>query len=340
MSEKIKAQIDNSINAQEDLKSNRLIKIIFKKYKILTFFSLLIFLFLSVTVTLVLWIYNSNLRQDELLDKLSYKFETMPNPISQGRIGLIIKKSNDALVSEINKELSSINEKLNEIDKFINSQPKPISEGKIGLIFDKKIQDITTDLENKINQTHSSNDSFSSMSKKNEQIIKEIQVGLRSLEVSFEKISKDMVSMEIQDKVTKEISDSMSIKNDKVSNISSLKAENENQINKVNTSENFYSIINQFSDFAYKAIKEDLKTNSETGLINSIIHNFQLIFVQRSLTPQVGDSVDAILSRAEHALNNKNYEKVFSELNKLPDEASSVMDEWRNIFEVYLENNS
>ena len=68
-------------------------------------------------------IYNSNLRQDELLDKLSYKFETMPNPISQGRIGLIIKKSNDALVSEINKELTSINEKLNEIDKFINSQP-------------------------------------------------------------------------------------------------------------------------------------------------------------------------------------------------------------------------
>ena len=49
--------------------------------------------------------------------------------------------------------------------------------------------------------------------------------------------------------------------------------------------------------------------NRESGLINSIINNFQIIFVQRSLTPQKGDTVDAILSRAEYALSNNNYDK-------------------------------
>ena len=80
--------------------------------------------------------------------------------------------------------------------------------------------------------------------------------------------------------------------------------------------------------------------NRKDGFINTVINNFQLIFVKRSLTPQEGDTVDSILSRAEYALNNKNYDKLFEELNKLPKEASVVMDEWRKTFERYLENNS
>ena len=99
-------------------------------------------------------------------------------------------------------------------------------------------------------------------------------------------------------------------------------------------------IMKQFSDFAYNAIKEDLRVNRDSGFLNSIINNFKLIFVQRSLSPQDGDTVDAILSRAEYALNNNNYDKVFQELNTLPKEASEVMDKWRKIFEGYLENNS
>ena len=60
----------------------------------------------------------------------------------------------------------------------------------------------------------------------------------------------------------------------------------------------------------------------------------------RKMGVQEGNTVDSILSRAEYALNNKNYDKLFEELNKLPKEASVVMDEWRKTFERYLENNS
>ena len=121
---------------------------------------------------------------------------------------------------------------------------------------------------------------------------------------------------------------------------SSLAIEEDDQIKRIEVVEDLSLIIKQFPDFAYKAIKEDLKVNRKDGLINSVINNFQLIFVKRSLTPQEGDTVDSILSRAEYALNNKNYDKLFEELNKLPKEASLVMDEWRKIFEGYLEINS
>ena len=70
---------------------------------------------------LIFWIYDSNLKQDQLLAKLSNQLETMPAPISQGRLGLIIKKSNDDLMLEINKEILSLNEKIQEIENLINS---------------------------------------------------------------------------------------------------------------------------------------------------------------------------------------------------------------------------
>ena len=78
----------------------------------------------------------------------------MPTPISQGRLGLIIKKYNDDLMLEINKENFSLNNKIKEIENLINSYPKPISEGKIGLIIDKKIQKINSEFENKIKKTY------------------------------------------------------------------------------------------------------------------------------------------------------------------------------------------
>ena len=121
---------------------------------------------------------------------------------------------------------------------------------------------------------------------------------------------------------------------------SSLSNSEDNQLDNIYMKEDLSIIMKQFSDFAYNAIKEDLRVNRDSGFLNSIINNFKLIFVQRSLSPQEGDTVDAILSRAEYALNNDNYDKVFQELNTLPKEASEVMDKWRKIFEGYLANNS
>ena len=337
---KAKVSDDNSTTSKKDFSSKSFINIVFNEYKILAISILIIVPFLFVIGALSFWIYDSNLKQDQLLARLSNQLETMPAPISQGRLGLIIKKSNDGLMLEINKEILSLNEKIQEIENLINSFPKPISEGKIGLILDKKIKKISGDLEKKLTQNFSSKNNFSSISKQNEEMISEINIEFKKLKVSLDNITNIIGTEEIEGSLTQEIIQLKSQRNHKILQTSSLAIKEDDQIKKIEVAEDLSLIIRQFPDFAYKAIKEDLKVNRKDGLINSVINNFQLIFVKRSLTPQEGDTVDSILSRAEYALNNQNYDKLFEELNKLPKEASLVMDEWRKIFEGYLENNS
>ena len=337
---KDKVSEENSTTSKKDFSSKSFINIVFNKYKILAYFILILVSFSFVIGALSFWIYVSNLKQDQLLARLSNQLETMPAPISQGRLGLIIKKSNDGLMLEINKEILSLNEKIQEIENLLNSFPKPISEGKIGLILDKKIKNISGDLEEKLTQNFSSKYNISSISKQNEEMISEINVEFKKLQLSLENIINIIGTEEIEGSLTQEIIQLKSQKNNKVLQTSSLAIEEDDQIKRVEVAEDLSLIMRQFPDFAYKAIKEDLKVNRKDGFINSVINNFQLIFVKRSLTPQEGDTVDSILSRAEYALNNKNYDKLFEELSKLPKEASVVMDEWRKIFERNLENNS
>ena len=376
---KVKVSDDNSTTSKKGFSSKSFINIVFNEYKILAYSILIIVPSSFVIGALSFWIYYSNLKQDQLLARLSNQLETMPTPISQGRLGLIIKKSNDGLMLEINKEILSLNEKIQkienlinsfpkpisegkiglildkkikkisgdlekkltqEIENLINSFPKPVSEGKIGLILDKKIKKISGDLEKKLTQNFSSKNNFSSISKQNEEMISKVNVEFKKLKLSLENITKIIGTEEIEGSLTQEIIQLKSQRNNKFLQTSSLAIEEDDQIKSIEVAEDLSLIIRQFPDFAYKAIKEDLKVNRKDGLINSVINNFQLIFVKRSLTPQEGDTVDSILSRAEYALNNKNYDKLFEELNKLPKEASLVMDEWRKIFEGYLENNS
>ena len=367
----IKNSKDNILNTKKEFNIFSLINMSLKKYKNSTFIILISILNLIFLVLIIFWIYNSNLKQDKLLAELSNQIEMMPKPISQGRLGLIIKKYNDDLMLEINKKNLSLSNKIKEIESLINSYPKPISEGKIGLIIDKKIQKnlskenlslsnkikeieslinsypkpisegkIGLIIDKKIQKNLSSDKGSSLISKQNQEIINEIKIELKNLQLSLENFSK-IIGYEKTDKsLTQEIIELKSQKNtDEIQN-SSLSNSEDNQFDNINTKEDLSIIMKQFSDFAYNAIKEDLRVNRDSGFLNSIINNFKLIFVQRSLSPQEGNTVDAILSRAEYALNNNNYDKVFQELNTLPKEASEVMDKWRKIFEGYLENNS
>ena len=306
----IKNSKDNILNTKKEFNIFSLINMSLKKYKNSTFIILISILNLIFLVLIIFWIYNSNLKQDKLLAELSNQIEMMPTPISQGRLGLIIKKYNDDLMLEINKKNLSLSNKIKEIESLINSYPKPMSEGKIGLIIDKKIQ-----------KNLSSDKGSSLISKQNHEIINEIKIELKNLQLSLENISKVIGSEKTDKSLTQEIIELKSQKNTDETQNSSLSNSEDNQFDNINMKEDLSIIMKQFSDFAYNAIKEDLRVNRDSGFLNSIINNFKLIFVQRSLSPQEGDTVDAILSRAEYALTNKNYDKVFQELNTLPKEA-------------------
>ena len=60
----------------------------------------------------------------------------------------------------------------------------------------------------------------------------------------------------------------------------------------------------------------------------------------RSTSPKVGNSNDAILSRAEYSLKNGDIEKALKELDRLPLDLQNEMRDWYNEAKNHLEINN
>ena len=60
----------------------------------------------------------------------------------------------------------------------------------------------------------------------------------------------------------------------------------------------------------------------------------------RSTSPKVGNSNDAILSRAEYSLKNGDIEKALKELDRLPLDLQNEMRDWYNKAKNHLEINN
>jgi len=84
------------------------------------------------------------------------------------------------------------------------------------------------------------------------------------------------------------------------------------------------SLKADFVPLAHAAIKADVATEGESGLTAFL----RAQVTSRSLTPQEGDSADAVLSRMAPALQNDDLETVLREAEALPEAAASVMAEW------------
>ena len=287
-------------------------------------------------LVLGLWLYQIILDQENKLDELTLKLDEMPAPVSRGRLGLIIKKSNQTLEKKINTDLSLLEDKIQEIKQELNTFPKPISEGKVGLILDKGIKKFRKDIEKQVSGVLSSIQGTDQIQAQRNDLDPKIEMKIDELEVSLAALAKTIGLETLPKSITEEILELKTlVRSGQIANFSSEKTKG--QLSLEISSNDFRLIERHFSDYAYKAIKQDLRSNEKEGFFNSISNKFQLIFVRRSLTPQEGNSVDAILSRAENALNLRDYERVLEELNQLPQGASEVMMDWRKSFEIFLE---
>ncbi|QPM91526.1 COG4223 family protein [Pseudooceanicola algae] len=79
-----------------------------------------------------------------------------------------------------------------------------------------------------------------------------------------------------------------------------------------------------FPDYARAA----LRATVDMGDTSSVMSFVKSQLGVRSLTPQEGDTTDAILSRAEAALRAGDLDTTLSELDSLPEEAKSPMQDW------------
>lgn len=282
------------------------------------------------------WLYQIISMQDDKVNTLTKKLEQMPNPISQGRLGLMINKSNQTLEAKMMDDVIALQERILEIRKEIESIPQPISQGKVGLIVEKAVSRLRIDLERQFEKKLVSSRQNNQIKEIKTDIVEKMQKQVVEIEEYLIKIEEIIGSYVLSKSITEEIIDLKDSLNFEKKTGDSLPFYKELEMSDFRKKD-FASITRKFSDYAHKAIKEDLKTNVKDGFVNSLINKFQRVFVKRSLTPQEGNSVDAILSRAESALNLKDYKKVIDELNQLPIGASVIMDQWRKKFDIFLE---
>lgn len=88
------------------------------------------------------------------------------------------------------------------------------------------------------------------------------------------------------------------------------------------------TLVDGFTDAANTAIRSAIKSDAEEGTISGLSAFLKSQVVTRSLTPQDGDSTDAVLSRMDASLRNQDYSSLLTEASALPEPAAAAMADW------------
>ncbi len=91
-----------------------------------------------------------------------------------------------------------------------------------------------------------------------------------------------------------------------------------------------------FPQLAHEAIRASIVAEAGSGISAGIGGFLKAQVATRSLTPQTGDSADAVLSRVEEALRDEDLAGVLRETKVLPDAAKNIMADWIGRVEARL----
>ena len=103
------------------------------------------------------------------------------------------------------------------------------------------------------------------------------------------------------------------------------------------TSQELVSLIEEFTDVSYYALKNEIKVHEKMNWRDWVTSYIQTIFISRSTQPIDGDHTDAVLSRIEYALKSGNLESAKIETGNLSSETRAVMKEWIRKLEKLIE---
>ena len=103
------------------------------------------------------------------------------------------------------------------------------------------------------------------------------------------------------------------------------------------TSQELLSLIEEFTDVSYYALKNEIKVHEKMNWRDWVTSYIQTIFISRSTQPIDGNHTDAVLSRIEYALKSGNLESAKRETGNLSLETRAVMKEWIRKLEKLIE---
>lgn len=88
------------------------------------------------------------------------------------------------------------------------------------------------------------------------------------------------------------------------------------------------ALRSEFAPVAHAAIRQDVRTEADTGTLSRVSGFFKSQIATRSLEPQEGDSTDAILSRVEAAVVADDLALVLHEAAGLSDNIRPLLADW------------
>ena len=103
------------------------------------------------------------------------------------------------------------------------------------------------------------------------------------------------------------------------------------------TSQELLSLIEEFTDVSYYALKNEIKVHEKINWRDWVTSYMQTIFISRSTQPIDGDHTDAVLSRIEYALKSGNLESAKKETGNLSPETRALMKDWIRKLEKLIE---
>ncbi len=229
------------------------------------------------------------------------------------------KLSKNAFVSEKEKLKNSRIEDLKSEKEFLlskiditNNMIKTISED-----IDRKIStSITENFKNK-----RKNESPGESDNKHQDVLKKQRNEL----IEFQSTYKEKLNL-LQKQIL--LNQKLIEKNKKSLRILGNSYQNIGKKNTVETSQELLSLIEEFSDVSYYALKNEIKVHEKTNWRDWVTSYIQTIFISRSTQPIDGDHTDAVLSRIEYAIKSGNLETAIKETGNLSLETRAVMKGW------------
>lgn len=248
-------------------------------------------------------------------------FEFIDNALNDRELEL--QKQTIILIDQSVKNLEeALVDKFNSVTKIDDNRAssKFVKDElfKLQLKFDKKIAEVNKTNNEKI-ETFLTKGSDASQS----------QIILDNLD------SKVQRNLNILSSKLTEIEKKVSLLKNEYLNIKFSSAEKSKRSQNINI-KTLRELEQSFVKIAYNSLKEEAKRNIGGNRWSRFVSTIDSFFVFRSTKPKEGDTLDSILSRAEHMLRLRDFEGCLKELETLDKASLELFSEWVKTMSILI----
>ena len=277
--------------------------------------------FIIIIIIFGIFVYNEYNRAEEIKN-IQLELKNLTSRITFDSIN---NELDDRDLAAQKKTIILIDQAVKNLEKVfvgeLNSLANIGDSSKIIKLFKDDLSKLRLQFDKKILETKKIDNKMSEALMTDEKGFVQIQTMLDSLDLSTKK------DFDILNKRLTQIEKEFSYLKNKVldTKLSTLKKQSKN----INFNlETFRELEESFVKTAYTALKMEAKRNIRGNIWSKFVLTAKSIFVFRSTEPKAGNSLDAILSRAEHLLSLRNFEGCLNELETLDALSLELFSEW------------